>query len=969
MYIPLKVTTDYSLLQSLIKIPDLIVYLQKHNISSCAVVDENLFGVQEFYDLCLQNNIKPIIGMFIKYNNYMIYLYAKNYNGYLNLLKINTLNQKKIIESEDLIKYKDDILVIINFENALIYEELKSIYESIYLGFKDDYEYNILKNKSDNVVYINDIRVFKSNDQEYLNYLTMIENGSKIADFPFVQYDDNYFKDNISEEYMETTIKVGDLLNVVIPKNNRYLPKFSDEFDSEEYLYNLCKKGLMKRLDNKVSQVYYDRLMYELDVIKRMGFIDYFLIVYDYVLFSKKNNILVGPGRGSAAGSLVSYSLGITGIDPIKYDLLFERFLNPERITMPDIDIDFDSNKRDEVIDYIKGKYGETKCMPIMTYSTLASKMILRDICRIMDIESDLTNKFVSLIEANESLIDNFNKPKVQKIVGNYKELFEVYKIASKLEGLKRQVGTHAAGVVISSVEIDEVIPIYYSEEVYLTGFTMNYLEELGLIKMDLLGLKNLSTITDTLNLISKNNKEFTLNDIKYDDKEVYKLFSNAKTDGIFQFEKKGMQDFLRKLKPDCFDDLVVALALYRPGPMDNIELFIKRKTGQESVTYLHKDLEPILKNTYGIIVYQEQILQILATLGNYSLSEADLVRRAISKKKMEVLQNEKAKFVTKCSQNNISETLSATIFDFILKFANYGFNKSHSVGYATLAYQMAYLSVHYPLCFITSLLNSSMGNIEKTSTYLGNAKSNKLVLIKPDINKSMDKYTIENNTLIIPLTVIKNIGNNIVSSIIKEREENGLYTDYLDFIKRINKYNVNRKAIQILIEADTFREFNVSKRTLIENIDLVYNYASLLVDLDESLVEKPLLEPYPEYDEITLREMELTNYGFYISNHPCLKVRNVVKLMDIDDFYNKFVSIYVLVEFIKIIKTKNNQEMAFIKVSDETDSISLTIFPTKMNLIDYFKKNSCLYVSGRVEKRFDKYQIVVNDVKNEEVV
>jgi len=542
MFVPLKITTDYTLLKSLIKVEDLCEYLVKHGITSCAIVDENLFGVMKFYNTLIKNNIKPIIGLSLNINESQIYLYAKNYEGYQNLLKLNTIVQNRIT-IDDIKTYKDNLLCIVPYQSRELYNDLNELFEDLFLGYANEQEKKEAMLKTNHVVYVNDVRVLNKDDLEYLSYLRMIDEGTSISDSNKEIFSDNYLKQSseLSEYDIKTTRDVASILNVVIPKSNVYIPHYSEEItDSYSHLLNLTKKGLLKRLDNKVPTVYVDRLKHELDVIKNMGFVDYFLIVYDYVLYAKKNNILVGPGRGSAAGSLVSYALGITDIDPIKYDLLFERFLNPERISMPDIDIDFEYTKRYLVIDYVKERYGKDKVAPIMTFGTLGSKQVIRDIARVLEYDSNLINKFTNNIDAKETLKENMQKEVIKKYFVNYPELKKLYKIALKLEGLKRHISTHAAGVVISSVPLDTVIPVCLSNDSILTGLTMEYLEELGLLKMDFLALRNLTIISNVLDLI-KENKGVTINlrDIPLNDDKVFEIFKNADTEGIFQYEKR----------------------------------------------------------------------------------------------------------------------------------------------------------------------------------------------------------------------------------------------------------------------------------------------------------------------------------------------------------------------------------------------------------------------------------------------
>ena len=967
MFIPLKITTDYSLLKSLIKIDDLCNYLIENNFTACAIVDENLFGVMNFYNTLIKNNIKPIIGLEITLDNKVIYLYAKNYNGYQNLLKLNTLIQQEF-DINSLKQYSRDILCIVPYINATFFDVLKNIYEDLYIGYETEQQKKEAMLKTHHVVFVNDVKALNRHDQEFLGYLSMIDEGSTISGTTKKDFNNNYLKNDqeLTDFDKKTTIEVANLLNVEIPKSEVYIPHYNPDIeDSYTYLVNLTKKGLTKRLNNQVPISYVNRLNHELEVIKNMGFVDYFLIVYDYVLFAKKNNILATP-RGSAAGSLVSYVLGISEIDPIKYNLLFERFLNPERISMPDIDIDFEYTKRYMVIDYVRNRYGSDKVAPIMTFGTLGSKQVIRDIARILEYDSNLINKFTNNIDAKATLKENATKEVVKKYFVNYPELKKLYKIALKLEGLKRHISTHAAGVVISSVALDTVIPVCVSNDTLLTGLTMEYLEELGLLKMDFLALRNLTIISNVLELIKENKGiDINLREIPLDDQLVYNIFASADTEGIFQYESSGMKNVMLKLKPNCFSDLVASVALFRPGPMQNIDSFIKRKEGKERIDYLHPVLESVLKETYGIIVYQEQIMQILVKIANYSFAEADNIRRAMSKKKLEVMEQEKVNFIKRSIENGYEENLAIKIYDLILRFANYGFNKAHSVSYATIGYQMAYLKAYYPEYFITNLLNMSLGSEVKTKEYLDEAKIKGLTIEAPDINISTLEYMTQDNIIRLPLNAIKNLGSAASNAIFEERVTNGEYKDFFDFLARTYGKSVNKKTIESLIDAGVFKSFGYNKRTLKENIDIGLNYASLVKDLDESLVMKPTIKEYPEDSDDVLRSNEYAAFGFYITNHPSskYKAKDITKIENINKMFDRTIKAVVLIEKINKIKTKNSEDMAFITASDETGTADFVVFPKQKVLLDDIKKGDVIMAFGRVTKRFDKYQVNINNI------
>ena len=962
-YIPIGIKSDYSLLSSLIKIPDLIEYAKKNNITTLGILDDNLYSSMCFYDNCINNKIKPVIGLNVKVNTGNIYLYAKNYDGYKNMLKIHTIMQEKIVSYIDLKKYNKDIICVLPYSNHSIYNELKEIFELLFIGYVDDYEKKNAYTITNNCVYINEICAFSYDDIKYLKILRSIDNKE---DNDINKYKEAYLDKNILEEDINSIIEFCDLIDLVIPKGEKYIPHYDENVkDSFSYLVSLCKKGLSKRLDGNVPKEYMDRLVMELNVIKKMGFVDYFLIVFDYVRYAKTHDILVGPGRGSAAGSLVSYSIGITEIDPIKYDLLFERFLNPNRITMPDIDIDFEYTKRDKVIDYVRDKYGMEKVANIMTFGTLGSRQVIRDVGKVLDINSLLIDKLSNLLDPKMSLKDNLNNRYVIDLLNTSSDLKKTYQISFKLEGLKRHISTHAAGVVLSSIELDEVIPVIKTVDGLLTGCTMEYLEELGLLKMDFLALKNLTIIQNVVDLIAdETGMKINLLEIPLDDEKALGIFKSVDTEGIFQFESAGMKNFLGKLKPDSFDDLVAAVALFRPGPMNNIDTFIRRKNKQEKVEYPDDSLKDILSSTYGIMIYQEQIMQVLVKMGGYTFAEADNIRRAMSKKKKDVMEKERDIFIKKANERGYKIEKCEEIYDLIIKFADYGFNKAHSVSYALIGYQMAYLKANYPVYFIANLLNMSIGSDIKTKEYIDEAKKNDIKIFKPNINVSTNNYLIKGNNLLLPLNCIHNVGNTSVMDILEERKK-GEFKDYFDFVVRMYSKAVNKKTIESLIDGDVFRDFNLNHKTLSSNIDNALDYASLCSDLDEELVMRPEIVLEDEYEENELMARELNVFGYYVTNHPASKYQEgIMKLENIKKYFDKYVSLVVIIGNVRKIKTKKGEDMGFFLGSDETDNGDFIIFPRNNKYLNDIKKDDLVKVKGQVTRRNDKYQIVVSEIE-----
>ena len=942
MYIPLKVTTDYTLLKSLIKVPNLISFLSEKNIDTCGICDENLYGVLEFYYACKKNNIKPIVGLDVKIDDLNVYLYAMNFDGYKNLLKIHTLKEKNELILDDLSVYKDSILCIVPFKSKELFDKLK-FFNNLYISYNNSLERLNALTITSNVLYINDLKALKKDDVLFFAYL------DKLRKEEVGMYEQNYYF--VPEIDLGKIDEVVSLLNLELEFNKKYIPKYKDNIDSSSFLHDLCFKGLTKRLNGKVPDIYLKRLNYELKIINEMGFVDYFLIVYDYVLYAKRHDILVGPGRGSAAGSLVSYSIGITEIDPLKYNLLFERFLNPERVTMPDIDVDFDALKREEIIEYVRNRYGDKNVALGLTFTTLKSKLVLREIGKLLKINDTLLDNFIKCINGNICLKDNLTNENIKKYLNNYNELKKLYNISMHLEGLKKNTSTHAAGVVISSTNLDEIIPIHYENNTLITGVTMDYLESIGLLKMDFLALKNLTTIKNILDEVGKD----ALKNIDLNDKAVLNLFCTGKTEGIFQFETSLMRNLIRKLKPSSFNDLVASLALGRPGALEEADEYIARKNGKKEITYIHKDLEPILKDTYGIILYQEQIIAILGKIGGYSLAEADIIRRAISKKKESVINAEKEKFINGAIGKGYDRSVATLIYDLIVKFASYGFNKAHSVAYARISYDMAYLKVKYPEYFIIEMINNK--DNEKFAKLVLFLKNKGIKLEKPDVNLSHNKFYISGKELIMPLWQIKGIPENLSEKIIENRKDG--YTDFFDFVCK-NKKILNENILNTLIKAEALRSFNLNERTLVENIAVALNFA----EIDDELIKRPVIIELDDYSDEVKRNNELESFGYFITNHPASKYQNVMKLEMLEKYLFKNIKCVVLVNRISNIKTKKNENMAFISASDETGTCDFTIFPKNMNLINDLKIGDLVEINGNVSKRFDKVSIIVNNIK-----
>lgn len=975
MFTSLYVKTNYSLLSSLVSIDNLILYAVEHKLSALAICDDNMTSTKIFYDKCIKNNIKPIIGLDLKYNNSNILMYAKNFIGYQSLIKLSTISSERDITITDLETYNNDVVVVLPYKDFALYNELTRLYNNLYIGVLNKIEEKESYKVTKNVVFINKVLYLNKEHEKYLKYLFMIRDSKTIADD--VTFKDNYnymlLSDAISlvsNETLNNTNVIADMCNLELSKRDDLLPVYDTNIDSDQYIVKLSVAGLNKRLGGNVSDVYKKRLIYELDVIKRMGFSNYFLVVYDFIKYAKKNNILVGPGRGSATGSLVAYSLGITEIDPIKYDLLFERFLNPERVSMPDIDTDFPDIYRNNIIEYVRNKYGEKRVSGIITFGTMAAKLVLRDVGRVLNIPPKTIDTLCKKIPTvtKDKLKDFYDRDEnFRNIINSSDKLMLLYEISTLIEGFPRHISTHAAGVVMSRIDLDRIIPLVRNNDMYISGYTMEYLEELGLLKMDFLGIKNLTTIMNIIaDIESSLGIKINFSDIPLDDPDALKLFETADTCGIFQFESEGMKNFLRKLRPNTIYDIFAAIALFRPGPAVNIDAYIRRKHGLEQVTYLDPCLEGILSSTYGIIIYQEQIMQIANVMAGFSYGEADILRRAMSKKKLDLLKGEEIRFIEGSVTRGHKEEDAKRVFDLILNFANYGFNKSHSVSYAIVAYKMAYLKAKYPKFFFSNLLSSVIGSEVKTIEYINEARKLGINVILPDINRSTNKYEVVDNGILFPLSNIKNVGIVTCKDIINSRGDG--FSDIYDCFSKILSRNVNKSTLEALIDVSCFDSFGYNKKTLYYNLDNLINYATLTKDLDPDLVIKPDIEIMDEFSKGELLSNEKASLGFYLSSHPTTiyksRISNVVNLADIKNYFGKRVELLVMIDKVRVVNTKNNDKMAFYLASDDTAQTDLTLFPKAYEKYKDIDKGEIVLVKGEVQRRFDKYQIIVNEIK-----
>lgn len=1026
-FVHLHTFSSYSLLSSTI-MPDVLVKeAKKLGYEAIALTDHNvMYGVIPFYKACIQHSLKPIIGLTAdvispddEKQSFPFIFIAKNNEGLKNLLKISSSIQVKSpngIPIKWLKHYTKGLFVItpgregeieqllLNGENEKAVQRVKyyqSIFEknSFYFSlqnFQGKDDQLLIKKLIDlahelQIPYVatHKICFLQEDDYEAWKCLQAIKENINIEQLDAEKNERQYYlkspeemKELFSEykEAVENTLAIAKETEIEIPLNQGLnLPKYPVKGKSaDEYLKELCEKGLQEKV-NPILPEYKERLQYELKIITEMKYSDYFLIVWDYIHYARKQGILVGPGRGSAASSLVAYTLGITDVDPLKFELLFERFLNPERVSMPDIDVDFPDHRRDEVIEYVANKYGYQHVAQIITFGTFAAKAAMRDVARVYGLtgkELEMISKAIpskigltldEAVNLSPALQQLLQEPKYRKI----------FTISRKIEGLPRHTSTHAAGVVISEKPLIELIPLQSGHgEILLTQYPMGILEELGLLKMDFLGLRNLSMIESIVSMIEKNeNQVINIKNIPFQDEKTFQLLQSGDTTGIFQLESEGMRKVLKELKPTEFEDIVAVNALYRPGPMQFISNYIRRKHRLEPVRYVHDDLAQILKSTYGVIIYQEQIMQIAAKMAGFTLGEADLLRRAVSKKKREILDQERIHFVEGAVQKGYSKEIANQVYDMIVRFADYGFPRSHAVAYSMISYQLAYLKAHYPLYFMATLLTSVIGNEEKTKEYIHELRKMGYAVLGPSINRSGYHFTVENKMIRMSLSNVKGIGIQALKEILRARKEKP-FKDLFDFCLRVSLKIINRKMIESLINSGCFDEFGYDRATLLATLDVAIEHAQLFsaddqqIDIFSSLdiqFKPKYVEVEPMPMQIKLQyEKELL--GVFVSKHPASTFRQwfqshgalFLNEITMNHRYVK-VGIYVLDE--KKIRTKNGELMSFLKISDETMEMDAVVFPDIYKKYGvYLQKDSFALLTGTVEKRNGTPQLIVKE-------
>lgn len=984
----LNVHTSYDLLNSSIKIKDVIAKATKEGYTSLAITDTNvLYGYPQFYDACIAANIHPIFGMTIYLTDGLAsvetIVLAKNNQGLKDLFKLSSaikMKEKSETPLEWLNKYIDHLVVI--------FKDVTEAHQSIlqtFIGREDIFvNHNSQQELDFPVVWAQSTNYLNEDDADTLTALAAIKNNEKLDLVKEVHdYNAHMFSRadldtlHVSDRTWQNTNYIASICNAELQYHQSLLPKFKtpNNQPSKDYLYEMLQQNLKQlNLSQASLQRYDNRLNHEYEIITRMGFEDYFLIVSDLIHFAKTHDVLVGPGRGSSAGSLVSYLLDITTIDPIKYNLLFERFLNPERVTMPDIDIDFEDTHREKVIKYVQEKYGDNHVSGIVTFGHLLARAVSRDVGRIMGFDEITLNEISALIphKLGITLDEAYEKNEFKQFVHRNHRHERWFEICKKLEGLPRHTSTHAAGIIINDHPLYEYTPLTLGDTGILTQWTMTEAERIGLLKIDFLGLRNLSIIHQIVKQVKRDmNIDIDIEAIPFNDPKVFQLLSQGDTTGVFQLESDGIRNVLKKLQPEQFEDIVAVTSLYRPGPMEEIPTYITRRHFPEKVQYLHKDLEPILKTTYGVIIYQEQIMQIASKFANFSYGEADILRRAMSKKNRAVLESERQHFVEGALSNGYDERLSKQIFDLILKFADYGFARAHAVSYSKIAYIMSYLKVHYANYFYANILSNSIGSEKKTAQMIDEAKHQQLNILAPNINESHWFYKASNKGIYLSLGAIKGIGYQSVKLIVDERKSNGIYKDFFDFTRRIPKRIKSRKLLEALILVGAFDTFGKNRATLLHAIDQVLDDVSNVEQDDfifDVLTPKTTYEDKEELPDQVLSDYEKEYLGFYVSTHPVEKAFEEKQYLGIYKLNNARDNqpIFIQIDQLKRIRTKNGQNMAFITLNDGLNNLDGVVFPDAYKKFEiYLNQTDTLIVKGKFEYRNNKKQLIINQIES----
>jgi len=1047
-FVHLHVHSHYSLLDGLPKIDELILFAKNQGMKSLALTDHGaLYGAIEFYKKAKEAGIKPIIGeeFYIAYEKmtdkrpniddkkYHLILLAKNFKGYQNLVKLTTkahlegFYYKPRIDNELLEKHSEGLiclssclqgkiprLILANKTEeaqklALFYKNLFGK-DGFYLEIqhhphiKEQEKVNntliqMSKKLEIGIVATNDIHYLKKEDAEAQDILMLINTNAKPNDPErlTMKQDDFSFKSQKEMEKnfkdipqaLENTQKIAELCNIEFKLGENKLPSFPVPNGKTpiQYLKEICEGGLKEKYP-KPSPEIKKRLEYELETIKKTGFESYFLIIWDLVNWAKKNGIVVGPGRGSVGGSLMAYLSGITEVDPIKYNLLFERFLNPERISMPDIDLDFADTRRDEVIDYARQKYGKDRVAQIITFGTMAARQVVRDVGRSLEYPYSFCDRIAKMIPMNFTLKEALERiTEFRQVFEQDKKIKKLIDISRKLEGVARHASVHACGVVISSKPLTDLIPLQnppQNEEGLITQYEMHSVEDLGLLKMDFLGLKNLTIIEETLKVIKKiKGKEIDITNLPLDDKKTYKLLQRGDTTGVFQLESEGMKRYLVQLKPTELEDIIAMIALYRPGPIGLIPDYIARKHKRKKIEYLHPKMKPILENTYGVMIYQEQLMKVAQELAGFSLAEADTLRKAVGKKIKELLLEQKEKLIKGIAKNKISTQTAEKIWEWILPFASYGFNRSHATSYAIIAHQTAYLKAHFPVEFMAVLMNAEQKNIDRLTILINEAKKMGIRVLPPDINESLKKFTVVNEkTIRFGLGAIKNVGINVVERVVEERKQNGPYKSITEFLERVNGNVINKKSLESLIKAGVFDTIE-NRQKLLCNLQKLLDFAqfsnrqkvngqvSLFQNINSSIPSITFDEPKESVDPNQELFWEKELLGIFVSSHPMEKIKRisphkVTSIENIEKYQReRRIKIAGVITKIKKTVTRSGENMFFAEIEDFSGRIEALIFPkTHTQYSSLIQENKIVIATGRVSEKDGVPKIICETIE-----
>lgn len=1022
-FTPLDVKSSYSLLKSPTRISDLVTTAKERGYKALALTDENvLYGTVEFYNAAKKAGIKPILGLrlVVALNEIdgtkldLVFL-AKNQRGYQHLMDLSTLQQtrkdKKVpLTIAQISPLLGELFIIIPPQSTVfsilaqptsILTELANLgdNDSVLLGVNsrlDAVQIDTLQQLSEQLslplVGTSPVDYLNANDLFASRVLQAIDAGVELKD-PTIEAERRgqhylHSKEQVVQDYKakglraaaQKTVEVATRCNVELQFRAPVLPHFKNQagISSQQYLRSLCIQGLKKRqvAPGKTIQQYQERLAMELKVIHEMGFDDYFLIVWDVMNFAHQQKITTDPGRGSAAGSLVAYALAITEVDPLQYNLLFERFLNPERAQMPDIDLDIPDNRRDEVLQYVHQKYGHQRVAQIITFGTLAAKQVVRDVSRVFSLPRYDMQRLIDALPhgLHVTLKDALNESQqLKNLLDDNPKFRLLIQVAQQLEGLPRHYSIHAAGIVLSEQPLHEVVPLQDgSDGLLMTQFAKDTVEALGLLKMDFLGLKNLSIMDNTLQMIRQEDPNFDLQKINFNDSLTLQLFQRGKTEGIFQFESSGIRHVLINLHPTNFEDIVAVNALYRPGPMENIPHFTARKVGKEKITYPAPSLEKILGPTYGILVYQEQVMQLASVMAGFTLGEADLLRRAMSKKKKAAMEDMRTKFIAGATEHGYSAQVAHQVFEYIDRFANYGFNRSHAVAYSMMAFEMAYLKVHYPAAFFTALMNAET-NIEKLKRHVGDAKQFGVKISGPRINISESSFLLHDGTVYFGFSAIKGVRCDFVAAILEERQENGKFTDLRNFITRIPERWQKQELIEPLIYSGAFDNMGYNRAEMIDALPKLISGIELFgfANFADPALQTAI-DQRNEFPLLTRLTKENEYLGVYLSGHPVTQYYQLGQQLHatkINDLYpNSEATIIVLTNHIKTIYTKReHREMAFVNGTDETGAVDITVFPKQYQQFkEQLETNKVLIVRGRVEYREGRgLQLVANQLQD----